>query len=318
VLCTPRLLRKVYHQFGSYFYTCPNSLEETRHPPPELLMFRNFLAMLTQAITPLMPSAGDRAATRRETLYFAYGSNLCLKQMAKRCEQSLYIGRGILRGYTWQINTRGYANVVMSSPKHHVEGIVYLLYQPDEEQLDRNEGVCKRAYDKAYLTVEVFWAPDPLFRRQTTYIVEAGGPAALIDDGLRRMANKAWNKEEAMANQKVEFEGKVVDNVLVYACGLHVQDGQAKEEYVDRIYAGISDAIVLGLETSYLLDICRRYLPPDDGEVKLRLESGTRDPTQQIALGAAQGQPARFTRVRRRGDPEERGLSTAGVELRGI
>ncbi|KAJ2894971.1 hypothetical protein MKZ38_007060 [Zalerion maritima] len=45
-------------------------------------------------------------------LYFAYGSNMSLSQMRRRCPQNSYIGVGTLHGYTWQINDRGYANVI--------------------------------------------------------------------------------------------------------------------------------------------------------------------------------------------------------------
>ncbi|KAA8572454.1 hypothetical protein EYC84_003074 [Monilinia fructicola] len=51
------------------------------------------------------------------TLYFAYGSNLSLTQMKARCPNSTYYGLGVLQGYRWIINQRGYANIV-SDPPH--------------------------------------------------------------------------------------------------------------------------------------------------------------------------------------------------------
>ncbi|KAK5013992.1 hypothetical protein LTR60_003581 [Cryomyces antarcticus] len=46
------------------------------------------------------------------TLYFGYGSNLWLHQMARRCPDSTYKGIARLEGHRWIINKRGYANVV--------------------------------------------------------------------------------------------------------------------------------------------------------------------------------------------------------------
>ncbi|TKA64306.1 hypothetical protein B0A49_08227 [Cryomyces minteri] len=46
------------------------------------------------------------------TLYFGYGSNLWLHQMARRCPDSTYKGIARLDGHRWIINKRGYANVV--------------------------------------------------------------------------------------------------------------------------------------------------------------------------------------------------------------
>ncbi|KAB8300284.1 hypothetical protein EYC80_000484 [Monilinia laxa] len=46
------------------------------------------------------------------TLYFAYGSNLSLTQMKSRCPNSTYYGLGLLQGYIWIINERGYANII--------------------------------------------------------------------------------------------------------------------------------------------------------------------------------------------------------------
>ncbi|KAF3092116.1 hypothetical protein TWF102_008525 [Orbilia oligospora] len=75
-----------------------------------------------------------------ETLYFAYGSNLSFEQMARRCPQSRYVGRARLHGYQFQINERGYANVV-ERPGLFVEGLCYRLHPEDEARLDRAEGV---------------------------------------------------------------------------------------------------------------------------------------------------------------------------------
>ncbi|KAK4136875.1 hypothetical protein BT67DRAFT_374403, partial [Trichocladium antarcticum] len=90
------------------------------------------------------------------TLYFAFGSNLWQHQMTLRCPSSPYVGIGRLRGYTWFINARGYANIAPApSPDSgdEVWGLVYDLAEQDEAQLDRNEGV-PYAYVKRVVDVE--------------------------------------------------------------------------------------------------------------------------------------------------------------------
>ena len=87
-----------------------------------------------------------------ERLYFAYGSNLSLKQMEKRCPDSSKIGIAILPNYRWGISCRGYANVYRSD-KHVVYGVLYTLSADDEENLDRMEGVASGSYEKFELEV---------------------------------------------------------------------------------------------------------------------------------------------------------------------
>lgn len=88
-------------------------------------------------------------------LYFGYGSNLSLTQMAQRCPSSPYLGVAILRDWRWMINARGYANVI-PSPGDVVYGLTYALSKEDEARLDVNEGV-PYAYVKRTMDVE-FWA----------------------------------------------------------------------------------------------------------------------------------------------------------------
>jgi hypothetical protein len=92
------------------------------------------------------------------TLYFAYGSNLSLRQMRNRCPGSFYHGFGILQNYKWLINERGYANVVQSKTTtakgqgDHVEGMLYTLTTEDERRLDAAEGV-PHVYEKHVLPI---------------------------------------------------------------------------------------------------------------------------------------------------------------------
>ncbi|KAK4459917.1 hypothetical protein QBC42DRAFT_307497 [Cladorrhinum samala] len=85
--------------------------------------------------------------------YFGYGSNLWLDQMSRRCPSSPHTGIGLLRGYQWFINSRGYANIAASdNPDDQVWGLIYDLTPEDEAQLDVNEGV-PVAYEKRTMPV---------------------------------------------------------------------------------------------------------------------------------------------------------------------
>lgn len=112
-----------------------------------------------------------------DRLYFAYGSNLSPQQMARRCPDSIFLGKATLPGYRWQANERGISNVVMdpdpdSDPEvvkawqgsgrdgkeeemepAAVEGLLYALSIDDEIRLDRYEGVAKGRYDKFAMRV---------------------------------------------------------------------------------------------------------------------------------------------------------------------
>jgi len=188
---------------------------------------------------------------RGKQYYFAYGSNLHLKQMASRCPGSKYIGRAILPHYRWQINQRGFANVVHSDGSW-VEGLVYELSVADERQLDRSEGVAKECYSKAYETVELHRAPIALYRRPVPWIVNKGGPGKVL-------------KEAKLAGKLIEEQkGATKQVVLAYISFIHRDEGIAREEYVGRINHGVADSIDLGISKDYISSFIRRYIPSPD------------------------------------------------------
>ncbi|KAI9696104.1 MAG: hypothetical protein M1836_005935 [Candelina mexicana] len=95
------------------------------------------------------------ARAYKSSLYFGYGSNLWLHQMAQRCPNSPYLGTAALHNWRWIINERGYATVVPSKGGI-VYGLVYKLTEDDEEALDVNEGVSTGAYVKRTLDIVLF------------------------------------------------------------------------------------------------------------------------------------------------------------------
>ncbi|KAH6973580.1 Butirosin biosynthesis, BtrG-like protein [Ilyonectria sp. MPI-CAGE-AT-0026] len=182
---------------------------------------------------------GTPAADSRPTkYYFAYGSNLHLRQMKRRCPGSKFIGCARLSHYRWQINERGYANVV-EAEGHWVDGLVYEIDEEDEARLDINEGVSKNAYTKRYMTVLLNRAHSPLYRRPTAWIVDKGGPAK-----VRLLAQTDGQKES-------EHPQHWEQNVLVYISLNYVADSKPKDEYIKRINFGVNDAKALGVGDDY-------------------------------------------------------------------
>jgi hypothetical protein len=174
------------------------------------------------------------------TIYFGYGSNLWLHQMAIRCPTSSYLGVARLPHYTWLINDRGYANVVeanASAPNYsdHVYGLVYSLLPEDERRLDRNEGV-PVAYTKEMIACE-FW-PSTTHGKANTSL-----PA---------------------------FETR---DMLVYIDRNRTTPDVPREEYVYRMNQGIRDALERGVPDDYVRDVMRKYIPEsgdnqDDGKME--------------------------------------------------
>ena len=91
--------------------------------------------------------------TEHTQYYFGYGSNLSKEQMAIRCPESKYYASGTLSGYSWLINTRGYASI-KPSESDFVLGEIFTLSQQDVDYLDIYESVEEGMYLKSNLSVE--------------------------------------------------------------------------------------------------------------------------------------------------------------------
>ncbi|KAK0513029.1 hypothetical protein JMJ35_005046 [Cladonia borealis] len=90
-----------------------------------------------------------------DKLYFSYGSNMHLQQMAARCSDSRLFAKGILRSYKWQINSRGGANVIEGNPEDFVEGIVFTVSPSDIQALRHYENVERKFYAERQFEIEV-------------------------------------------------------------------------------------------------------------------------------------------------------------------
>jgi gamma-glutamylcyclotransferase (GGCT)/AIG2-like uncharacterized protein YtfP len=73
-------------------------------------------------------------------LYFAYGSNMLGRQMARRCPGAKPVGTALLRGWRFLINSRGVASIVADN-ESTVQGVVWELTDDHLRALDGYEGV---------------------------------------------------------------------------------------------------------------------------------------------------------------------------------
>lgn len=86
-------------------------------------------------------------------IYAAYGSNMNLEQMKRRCPKAKVIGKGELMGYkiTFRGKEAGVANVEQSS-QERVPIVLWAITQECERALDRYEGY-PRLYKKELVTI---------------------------------------------------------------------------------------------------------------------------------------------------------------------
>ncbi len=89
-----------------------------------------------------------------ETIYFAFGSNMCPAQMVRRCPSAVRIGAGVLPDHTLRFPRRGAVwsgGIADAAPEkgQEVHGVIYELSPEDMELLDGFEV----SYDRAIVEV---------------------------------------------------------------------------------------------------------------------------------------------------------------------
>ncbi|KAI0099791.1 hypothetical protein GGR51DRAFT_534402 [Nemania sp. FL0031] len=189
-----------------------------------------------------MTSSNDPTSEKH---YFAFGSNMHLEQMAKRCPRSKLRGKGRLRGYKWQINKRGVANIVEGDPRDFVEGLLFAVTDPDIVTLDRNEGVSKGLYNKEKRRIEC----EPL---------SINVPATVKENIT---ATAEWLKEQTPSTRRTEQESGESHSSRPYSISAlvyisdRIEPGRIRQEYVARMKSAMLDAQKLGVSKTYL-DTC--------------------------------------------------------------
>ncbi|KAL2016551.1 hypothetical protein VTK56DRAFT_3408 [Thermocarpiscus australiensis] len=192
------------------------------------------------------PSAGSEDSGPGE-LYFAYGSNMHLQQMAARCGDSMLFGRGILRNYRWQVNSRGGGNVVAGNPEDFVEGIVFTVSPSDIQALRHYEGVEREVFVERRFQIEV--------ERLQDAALEGRKPAdvAKILAALPEQSLDSYDNPRMSNSQKPVTEcEEVVREALVYISYKYQSPGEIRNEYVARMRLAMADARMLGVSNEYL------------------------------------------------------------------
>ncbi|WP_322354106.1 gamma-glutamylcyclotransferase family protein [Paratractidigestivibacter sp.] len=103
-------------------------------------------------IVSLMLMSARRALRIRGRAYFAYGSNMDVEQMTRRCPSALFTGAAVLKGWEFAIDAGGFATIVEGEGS--VEGALWMLSAADELALDHYEGVEGGSYEKRHVKVD--------------------------------------------------------------------------------------------------------------------------------------------------------------------
>ena len=86
-------------------------------------------------------------------IYFAYGSNLNHFQMKKRCKDSVFLKKFVLKGYSLNFRSRYRAADIEKKRNSIVPGALYEISKSDEKKLDVYEDfpiLYKKMYFKYY------------------------------------------------------------------------------------------------------------------------------------------------------------------------
>ena len=86
-------------------------------------------------------------------LYFAYGSNLNLFQMKRRCKDSVFLKKYELKGYRLNFRSKYRAADIEKSKNSLVPGALFEISKSDEKKLDVYEDypiLYKKLYFKYY------------------------------------------------------------------------------------------------------------------------------------------------------------------------
>ena len=137
---------------------------------------------------------GDRVVPTRRHFYFAYGSNLCVRQVALRCPDAADPRPAVLADHDWLINQRGVATVEPLAG-NQVHGVLWQLSGDDLATLDSAEGVPVR-YRRERLTVDTHEGPSPAWvyvdHRVTPGPPRPGYLPRIIDGAVHHGLPQRW------------------------------------------------------------------------------------------------------------------------------
>ena len=135
-------------------------------------------------------------------LYFAYGSNMDVEQMARRCPRSRPLGPARLMRHRLAVMREGWLTATRD-PVAAVEGVLWEAALSDMRALDRYEGLGEGLYVKASQPVVANGAP----KRALIYFGANSGPGVARPDyiaGVLRAA-RHWRLSAAAIAQIERF-----------------------------------------------------------------------------------------------------------------
>jgi hypothetical protein len=112
-------------------------------------------------------------------LYFAYGSNMNVDAMARRCPRSKALGAARLARHRLCVMREGWLNVV-PDPRAAVHGVLWDLAISDVPALDRYEGVPRGLYAKVLRLVLTQGGA----KRALVYFGANAGPGSARPDAI--------------------------------------------------------------------------------------------------------------------------------------
>lgn len=100
----------------------------------------------------ILDAAGNVLSDMR-LAYFAYGSNMDIQQMSRRCPDAKFVCTATADGWRLWMDQTGYATIEPAEPGEKVEGVLWEISTADELELDRYEGVASGCYEKLAVRV---------------------------------------------------------------------------------------------------------------------------------------------------------------------
>jgi gamma-glutamylcyclotransferase len=141
-------------------------------------------------------------------LYFAYGMNTNLEEMAYRCPGARSMGKAILPGY--RLEFKSFATIV-PSPKESVEGVLWTITESDESALDVLEGY-PEFYDKKTVSVE----HDNQSYIAMTYLMGPRENGHAPSDGYYSMVSEGYQSFGLSQQQLLDAKNRSIRNIIIY------------------------------------------------------------------------------------------------------
>lgn len=139
----------------------------------------------------------------QQKLYIAYGSNMNLPQMARRCPTAKVVGKGELKGYELLFRGSRHGGVATIEPCEggSVPVLLWKIRSQDEIALDRYEGF-PSFYEKQLMEVTLGGNP----AKAMVYVMTAGHQLGI--------PSQFYLKTIAEGYESAGFDSKILDGFL--------------------------------------------------------------------------------------------------------